>query len=86
MNMRENLEKKGQKQISYQQESMSEYASKLCSKLDLAEDIEAHLLTAIEAALDESEDLAERAMQLLDHLASSERKARANVSARPRLI
>ena len=30
MKMRENLEKKGQKQISYQQESMSEYASKLC--------------------------------------------------------
>ena len=63
MKMRENLEGKGPKQIFFQQERMSEYASKLCSKLDLAEDIEAHLLTAIEAALDESEDLAERAMQ-----------------------
>ena len=52
-------------------------------KLDLEEDIEAHLLTVIEAALDKSEDLAEHAMQRLDELARDEKEARANVSARP---
>ena len=85
MKMRENLEEKGPKQISFQQERMSEYASKLCSKLDLAEDIEAHLLIVMEGALEESEELAERAMQRLYELARDERETRANVSARPRL-
>ena len=64
---------------------MSEYASKLSSKLDLAEDIEAHLLIVMEGALEESEELAERAMQRLYELARDERETRANVSAQPRL-
>ena len=72
---------KGEKQIAHAQKSMSDCAS----KLDLKEDIEAHLLTVIEAALDKSEDLAEHAMQRLDDLARDEKEARGNVLARPRL-
>ena len=51
----------------------------------MAEDIEAHLLAVIEAALGESEDLAEHVMQRLDDLAKDKKQARANVAARPRL-
>ena len=50
----------------------------------MEEDIEANLLAVIEAALDESEDLAEHAMKRLDNLSRDEKEARANVSARPR--
>ena len=64
---------------------MSDCASKLSAKLDLEEDLEAQLVVVIEQALDESEDLAEHAMQRLDELATDEREAPANVSARPRL-
>ena len=78
-------EGKGEKQIAFAQKSMSDCALKLSAKLDLEEDIEAHLWTAIEAALDESEELAEHAMQRLDELATDEKEARANISARPRL-
>ena len=64
---------------------MSDCASKLSAKLDLEEDLEAHLVEVIEQALEESEDLAEHAMQQLDELATNEREAWANVSAWPRL-
>ena len=64
---------------------MSELNAKLRAKLDVDEDIEPHLWTAMEAALDESEALAWRAIQLLDDLARDEKETKANVSARPRL-
>ena len=40
-------------------------------------------MVVIEAALDGSDDLAERAMKRLDELSRDEKEARANVSARP---
>ena len=75
----------GEKQISHAQKIMSDCASKLSAKLDLEDDLEAQLVVVVERAMEESEDLAEGAMKQLDELASSEREARANVSARPRL-
>ena len=42
-------------------------------------------MVVIEAALDGSDKLAERAMKRLDELSRGEKEARANVSARPRL-
>ena len=75
----------GEKQISHAQKIMSDCASKLSAKLDVEDDLEAQLVEVVERALEESEGLAEGAMQQLDQLASSEREARANVSARPRL-
>ena len=41
-------EGKGEKQIAFAQKSMSDCASKLSAKLDLEEDLEAHLLVVIE--------------------------------------
>ena len=73
---------KGEKQIAHAQKSMSDCASKFSAKLDLEEDLEAHLLVVIEQALGESVDLAINAMQRLDELATDEKEARANVSAR----
>ena len=78
-------EDKGEKQIAHKQKSMSECASKLSTKLDLEEEIEPNLLVVIEAAFNESEELAECAMKRLDELSRDEIEARANVSARPRL-
>ena len=51
----------------------------------MEDDLEAQLVVVVERALEESEGFAEGAMKQLDQLASSEREARANVSARPRL-
>ena len=53
--------------------------------MDLEEDLEAQLVVVIEQALEESENLAEHAMQKLDELATNEREARANVLACPRM-
>ena len=78
-------EGRGEKQIAHAQKIMSDCASKLSAKLDLEEDLEAQLVVVIEQALEESEDLAEHAMGQLDELATNEREARANVSARPRM-
>ena len=75
----------GEKQISHAQKIMSDCASKLSAKLDVEDDLEAQLVVVVERALEESEGLAEGAMKQLDQLGSSEREARANVSARPRL-
>ena len=75
----------GEKRNTHAQKVMSDCASKFSAKLDGEEDLEAQLVVVVEQALEESEGLAEGAMQQLDQLASSEREARANVSARPRL-
>ena len=72
-------EGKGETQIAHAQKGMSDCASKLSAKLDLEEDLEAHLFVVIEQALDESEDLLEHAMQRLDELATDKKEARANV-------
>ena len=72
MKMRENPEEKGEKQISYEQKSMSECAAKLSSKLDIEADIEAHILVVIEQALTESGNVASYANKQLDELSRNE--------------
>ena len=64
---------------------MSDVNTKLRAKLDTDEDIEPHLWAAVEAALEESEALAWRAIQLLDDLATNKEEIKANISARGRL-
>ena len=75
----------GEKRISHAQKVMSDWASKLSAKLDVEDDIEPQPLVVAERVLEESEGLAESAMEQLDNLALSEREARAIVSARPNL-
>ena len=64
----------GEKEISHAQKVMSEHASKLSAKLDREDNIKPQLLVMAELVLEESESLAERAMEQLDNLASSERE------------
>ena len=57
---------------------MSQLADKIRRKVDLAEKIEPDILVVIESALDESDDLAERAMKRLNY-SSREKEEAQNV-------
>ena len=58
----------GGREIAYGQKEMSQWADKICTKLDSAEDIEPSCLAIIESVLDQSNDLVEGAMRKLDKL------------------
>jgi hypothetical protein len=57
-------EGKGEREILYGQKEMSQLAEKISTKLDLAEEIEPHILALIESALEKSDDFAKRVMKV----------------------
>ena len=58
----------GGRKIAYGQKEMSQWADKIRTKLESAEDFEPGCLAIIKSALDQSNDLVKGAMRKLDKL------------------